>query len=202
MKFTPMGIEGAFLSEPFRHKDSRGFFQETFKFSQLQSQLGIDFKVHQVNQSSSCKGVIRGIHYDLSPQGQAKYVMCTRGRVWDVVVDLRVDSSTFGQWDSAELSADNGEAVLISEGLGHAFLALEDDSMVTYLCSTEYNPETEFQINALDSQLKISFGLIAQQGGIQDFTLSDRDLAAPDIQWALKNGNLPKMQSYGQSSRS
>jgi dTDP-4-dehydrorhamnose 3,5-epimerase len=115
-----------------------------------------------------------------------------------VVVDLRVDSSTFGQWDSAELSADNGAAVLISEGLGHAFLALEDNSMVTYLCSTEYNPETEFQINALDSQLKISFGLIAQQVGIQDFTLSDRDLAAPDIQSAMNNGNLPKMQWYGQ----
>jgi len=192
MKFTPMRVNGAYLSQPIRHEDSRGYFQEVFKFSLFESQLARAFHVRQVNQSSSGKGVIRGIHYDPSPQGQAKYVMCTQGRVWDVVVDLRIDSSTFGQWDSAELSADNGAAILISEGLGHGFLSLEDDSVLTYLCSSEYNPQTELQMNPLDTTLKINFDSVAERAGIQEFILSDRDRAAPGFEYCLKNGHFPK----------
>jgi dTDP-4-dehydrorhamnose 3,5-epimerase len=143
MPFQPMGIHGAFVFTPVRHGDSRGHFQESFKLSSLDKELGLGFEVKQVNQSTSAKGVIRGIHFADTPPGQAKYVSCLKGAIWDVVVDLRTESPTFGKWEGVEVSADNGKAVLIAEGLGHGFLSLQEGSVVTYLCSEEYSPEIE-----------------------------------------------------------
>jgi dTDP-4-dehydrorhamnose 3,5-epimerase len=186
-----MGIQGAFVFTPVRHEDSRGFFQESFKLSTLKEELGLDFEVKQVNQSTSAKGVIRGVHFADNPPGQAKYVSCLKGSIWDVVVDLRTKSSTFGNWEGVGLSAANGKSVLIAEGLGHAFLSLEEGSVVSYLCSEEYNPSTERQINPLDIDLAIDLSDVRAKFGINEFLLSDQDKQAQGFKQALENGLLP-----------
>lgn len=191
MPFTPLSIDGAFIFEPTKFNDSRGHFQENFKLSEFKSGLGVGFTVKQVNQSVSAKGVVRGIHFADHPPGQAKYVNCPRGRVWDVVVDLRQSSPTFGKWQGVELSETNGRSIFIAEGLGHAFLSLEDDSVVSYLCSEEYNPATERQINPLDDELAIGFLAAGATFGINKFVLSDRDRLAPGFRQAKAANILP-----------
>jgi dTDP-4-dehydrorhamnose 3,5-epimerase len=191
MPFQPMGIQGAFVFTPVRHKDSRGHFQESFKLSSLKTELGLGFEVKQVNQSTSAKGVIRGIHFADNPPGQAKYVSCLKGAIWDVVVDLRTESPTFGKWEGVEVSAENGKSVLIAEGLGHAFLSLEEGSVVSYLCSEEYNPTTERQINPLDKDLAIDFSGSGSKFGVEEFLLSEQDKKAQGFQEALGTGLLP-----------
>lgn len=177
MSFQEMKIKGAWLHTPIRNLDNRGHFEEQFKISQIESELGRTFTVKQVNQSVSKKGVVRGIHYTDSPEGQAKYVSCPKGRIWDVVVDLRKESPTYGQWDAVELSADNGQSVFISEGLGHAFLSLEDDSVASYLCTSEYAPEADRTINPLSIKLAIAF----ESSGITGFILSEKDSDSADF---------------------
>jgi len=190
MPFQPMGIPGAFVFTPVRHEDTRGHFQESFKLSELRQEIGISFEVKQVNQSSSAKGVIRGIHFATSPPGQAKYVTCPKGKIWDVVVDLRTDSPTFGEWEGVDISADNGKSVVIPEGLGHAFLSLEKNSVVSYLCSEEYRPLDEHQINPLDPEIGIDFLAVAKKFGVEKFVLSDQDKKAQTLKAALRSGNL------------
>jgi dTDP-4-dehydrorhamnose 3,5-epimerase len=175
MTFTPLKIEGVWLHTPKLWPDERGSFHEVFKLSLISEQLGRDFPVKQVNQSSSAAGVIRGIHWTDSPEGQAKYVSCPKGSLWDVVVDLRSDSETFGQWDARILSAENRQSLLISEGIGHAFMALEDGTVASYLCSSEFNPSADKTINPLDSTLKIRFSQTAQEFRINDLILSPKD---------------------------
>jgi len=191
MPFTPMSITGAFVFEPVKLADSRGHFQENFKLSTLLDELGIGFTVKQVNQSVSAKGVIRGIHFADNPPGQAKYVNCPKGTVWDVVVDLRRKSATFGTWEGVELSETNGKSVFIGEGLGHAFLSLEEDAVVNYLCSEEYNPTTERQINPLDQDLAIGFLTAGAPFGIKEFLLSEQDNLAPTFSQVQKMNLLP-----------
>lgn len=181
MPFQEMKINGAWIYTPMRHNDSRGSFEEKFKHSEIETQLGLTFTVKQVNQSVSNKGVIRGIHYTDGPQGQAKYVSCPKGIIWDVVVDLRRGSPTYGQWDAVELSAKNGLSVLISEGLGHAFLSLEDGSVSTYLCNSEYDSQSDKGFNPLSEALSIDFAKIAMHNGIDQMIISIRDEAAPDF---------------------
>jgi dTDP-4-dehydrorhamnose 3,5-epimerase len=177
MPFHEMKIKGAWVHAPIRHNDERGHFEEKFKISQIELELGRSFPVRQVNQSVSNKGVIRGIHYTDSPEGQAKYVSCPEGAIWDVVVDLRKDSLTFGKWCAVELSAQNGLSVFISEGLGHAFLSLQDGSVATYLCTSEYAPELDRTINPFSAKLEIPFDSL----GITEFCLSEKDSNAYDF---------------------
>ena len=193
MPFQPMGIHGAFVFTPVRHEDSRGHFQESFKLSGLNEELGLGFRVKQVNQSTSAKGVMRGIHFADNPPGQAKYVSCLKGAIWDVVVDLRTGSPTFGKWEGVEVSAANGKSVLIAEGLGHGFLSLEEGSVVTYLCSEEYNPKTERQINPLDVDLAIDFSGFGAGFGVERFLLSEQDQQAQGFTQALEDGLLPSL---------
>jgi dTDP-4-dehydrorhamnose 3,5-epimerase len=178
MPFKEMKIKGAWIHSPMRHRDERGHFEEQFKISQIESELGRSFTVKQVNQSVSNKGVIRGIHYTDSPEGQAKYVFCPKGAIWDVIVDLRKDSPTYGQWDAVELSAENGLSVFISEGLGHAFLSLEDGSVANYLCTSEYAPEFDVSINPWSPLLDIGFQAMARNRGIESFSLNLNDRTA------------------------
>jgi len=179
MPFEEMKIKGAWVHTPLRHHDNRGHFEEQFKLSLIEQELGRTFTVKQVNQSFSNKGVIRGIHYTDSPEGQAKYVSCPKGKIWDVVVDLRKDSPTYGQWDAVELSAENGLSVFISEGLGHSFLSLEDGSVVNYLCTSEYNAAADRTVNAFDAKLAIAFETTGSAYGITHFSLSAKDSEAP-----------------------
>lgn len=182
MTFTPLTIAGVWLHTPKVWLDERGSFHEVFKISQIRSQLGRDFDVKQVNQSVSSKGVIRGIHWTDSPEGQAKYVSCPKGSLWDVVVDLRPESATYGKWDARVLSAKNGDSLLISEGIGHGFLALEDGTVANYLCTSEFNPTADKTINPQDPNLAIDFQSIAQEFGISEFQLSPKDSEAGGFQ--------------------
>jgi dTDP-4-dehydrorhamnose 3,5-epimerase len=175
MAFHEMKIQGAWVHTPLRYQDSRGHFEEQFKLSAIQRELGLDFHVKQANQSVSQKGVIRGIHWTDSPEGQAKYVSCVSGSIWDVVVDLRHDSPTYGQWDSVEVTPQNGKSVVLSKGLGHAFLALEEETLINYLCTSEYDPLVDRTINPLDSDLNINFLEVARSFDIQSLNMSDRD---------------------------
>lgn len=175
MPFIEMKIHGAWVHTPTRFEDQRGHFEEQFKLSLIESELGRSFSVRQVNQSVSSKGVVRGIHWTDSPEGQAKYVSCTNGAMWDVVVDLRPNSPTYGDWDAVTITPENGQSVLISEGLGHVFLALEDRTTATYLCTSEYNPSADKTINPLDPNLAIGFEAVASRQGITSLTLSEKD---------------------------
>jgi dTDP-4-dehydrorhamnose 3,5-epimerase len=132
----------------------------------------------------SRRGTLRGIHFADVPPGQAKYVMCVAGSVRDVVVDLRVGSPTFGQWDVVLLDALDRRSVYLPEGVGHAFTALADDSVVVYLCSEGYAPGREHTIDPFDTELGIDWGLPREE-----LVLSDKDATALSL--AATMGSLP-----------
>jgi dTDP-4-dehydrorhamnose 3,5-epimerase len=192
MSFTPLKIEGSWVFTPKKFPDERGSFHEVFKLPTLTETLGFGFDVKQVNQSVSGAGVIRGIHWADVPPGQAKYVFCSRGSIWDAAVDIRVGSPTFGQFDGEFISAENGKCVLIKQGLGHVFLSLEDNTVVNYLCSEPFSPTTEHGINPLDAELAIPFEQILGNG---NFQISDKDLEAPSLATMLAEGRLPSFVS-------
>jgi dTDP-4-dehydrorhamnose 3,5-epimerase len=191
MTFQPMNIEGAWLFTPNTLLDSRGSFQESFRLDKIESVLGRAFSVKQINQSVSKAGVLRGIHFAKNPPGQAKYVTCVKGSVWDLVVDLRIGSPTFGQSEATLISESNGLGVLIEKGLGHAFLALEDDSTVSYLCDEYYSPENEFGLSIFDPDLNIDLRKISEEHGIGEILLSDKDKTAPTLSELKALGVLP-----------
>ena len=138
----------------------------------------------------SARGVLRGIHYADVPPGQAKYVTCVSGRVLDVIVDIREGSPTFGAWESVVLDDRTRNAVYLSEGLGHAFLSLEDGSTVVYLCSQPYAPSREHEINPLDPAIGIEWPVPAGE-----LELSAKDSAAPTLQEAQEAGQLPSYEA-------
>ena len=147
---NPLGIEGAWVYTPQVHSDDRGSFAEAFRGAEFAADLGYRLDVAQVNCSVSRRGVIRGIHYADVPPGQAKYVTCVAGAILDVVVDLRTGSPSFGKWEAVQLDADTRRAVFLSEGLGHAFMALTDGATALYLCSTPYAPGREHGVDPRD----------------------------------------------------
>lgn len=189
MSFTPLSIKGSWVFTPQKFEDERGSFHEVFKLSAISETLGFDFQVKQVNQSVSKAGVIRGIHWADVPPGQAKYVFCPRGSIWDIVVDIRVGSPTFGKWDADVISEQNGKALLIQEGLGHVFLALENNTVVNYLCNEPFNPGREHEINPFDEVIAIPFG---DKRNVSEFITSPKDKNAFSLGEANVKGLLPK----------
>jgi dTDP-4-dehydrorhamnose 3,5-epimerase len=130
--------------------------------------------------------VLRGLHFAQLPPSQAKYVTCVHGSIFDVVVDIRVGSPTFGQWDSVLLDDKDRRTIYISEGLAHGYLVLQDNSTMMYLCSAEYNPQREHTICATDPALAIDWPLVDGAANI-----SDRDAAAPSFDEVRASGLLP-----------
>ncbi len=187
MNFEPLGIEGVWLADSPVWSDDRGFFREWFRSEDVKAATGREFRIEQGNISLSCAGTLRGIHYSIAPRGQAKWVTCVTGSMQDVIVDIRPDSKTFGQWIDVELKGDSGKAVLISEGLGHGFLALEDKTAVAYLVSTPFSPTDEFEINPLDEKIGIVWGI-----DLGSLKISDKDKNAPTLTERLTEGKLPK----------
>ncbi len=179
-KLTPLSIEGAWLFESPTHGDDRGYFREWFKSSVVTETLGRQFNVSQANLSRSKKGVVRGIHFSLAPTGQAKWITCANGAIWDVVVDIRPESTTFKRWEAVELRAEDGKALLISEGLGHAFLSLVDDSVTSYLLTTPYSPKDEFAINPQDPEIAIKWPDLP-------LLFSEKDAGAPSLKEFLSS---------------
>ncbi|MGD0703513.1 MAG: dTDP-4-dehydrorhamnose 3,5-epimerase [Trebonia sp.] len=184
-----LGIAGALVYTPQVHRDDRGYFLEVFRGAEFAADLGHRLEVAQVNRSVSRRGVIRGIHYADVPPGQAKYVSCVSGAILDVIVDLRAGSPSFGKWEAVELDDASGRAVFLSEGLGHAFMALTDQATVTYLCSTPYAPGREHGVHPLDPALGIAWPL-DEAGGAP--VLSEKDAAQPSLEEALLAGRLPR----------
>lgn len=188
MKTRELSIAGAWEITPAVHTDSRGVFFEWFTDTSFTATTGHRLDLRQANCSVSRAGVLRGVHYAQLPPSQAKYVTCVRGAVLDVVVDIRVGSPTFGAWDAVTLDDSTHRAVYLSEGLGHAFLALRDDSTVAYLCSAGYDPAREHTISPLDPALGIDWSSWLPGG---ELVLSDRDRDAPTLQEARAGGLLP-----------
>ncbi|MGU3436492.1 dTDP-4-dehydrorhamnose 3,5-epimerase family protein [Actinomycetes bacterium M1A6_2h] len=179
MSLRELKVPGAFEYTPKQFGDDRGVFFEWFKASVFEPAVGHPLRLEQANCSVSAAGVLRGIHYTVNPPGQAKYVTCTRGAFLDVVVDLRQDSPTYGTWDSVLIDDVDRRAVYLPEGLGHAILSLEDKSTVMYLCSIEYTPSLDRDINPLDPDLAIDWPTHARDGSDLEYQLSDKDKAAP-----------------------
>jgi dTDP-4-dehydrorhamnose 3,5-epimerase len=186
MDLTPLEIDGAWLGRSKVWQDDRGNFREWFKFDEIAQITGIKFEVAQANLSQSKFGVVRGIHYSLAPEGQAKIVTCISGAIKDVVVDLRPKSPTFGRHLEFILKGGSGDILLIGPGLGHGFASLETDSIVSYLVTSKYSPEDEFEINPLDPALGINWGLSESE-----IVLSTKDAGAQSLAKARASGRLP-----------
>jgi dTDP-4-dehydrorhamnose 3,5-epimerase len=188
VKVRELAVAGAWEITPELHADNRGLFYEWLTDPQFQAFAGHRLGLRQANCSVSSAGVLRGLHFAQLPPSQAKYVTCLRGAVFDVVVDIRVGSPTFGRWDSVLLDDKSRRSVYISEGLAHGFLALHDDSTVIYLCSTTYDPAREHTIRATDPTLDIRW-----PGG--EHVLSDRDAEAPSLDDVRAAGLLPTWEA-------
>ena len=173
MTVTQIDIPGAWFFTPRQFSDDRGTFFEWFQDSTFMEASGHGFTLAQANCSISSKGTLRGIHFADVPPGQRKYVTCISGSAMDVLVDLRIGSPTFGEWRSVLLDTDKRNVVSIPNGVGHAFMALEDNTTIVYLCDQRYNPEGEHEIYPLDAEIGIDWPL-----GIEPL-LSPKDEAAP-----------------------
>ena len=179
MEFTSTAIEGVYLTQPQVYEDDRGSFHESFRKDQLFSGTGFHFEVAQSNVSQSPKGVIRGIHFKKHPPGQAKYISVDRGAILNVVIDLRKGSSTFKIFEVFELSSENRKSLFLGYGLGNAFISLENDTQVRYLCDSVFEPELEYGINPLEAS--IDWKRLAAPYGVQDFIISAKDRQAPAL---------------------
>ena len=186
MQATPYSISGVWRFDPVLRPDDRGVFLESFKESVFVETVGHSFDLAQMNISVSRAGTVRGVHFADVPPGQAKYVQCFSGKILDIVVDIRVGSPTFGQYEAIELDADSRSGLYISVGLGHAFCALSDSATVGYLCSEGYSPEREHGIHPLDPDLALPW----PQG--EHSVLSPKDAAAPPLAEAITSDLLPQ----------
>jgi dTDP-4-dehydrorhamnose 3,5-epimerase len=194
MQIRELSVPGAFEVTPQQFGDPRGVFLEWFKDAPFTDAAGHGFDLQQANLSVSAAGVVRGIHFADVPPSQAKYVTCAKGAVLDVVVDIRVGSPTFGRWDSVLLDDVDRRAIYLSEGLGHAFMSLEDDSTVLYLCSAPYAPGREHGIHPLDPEIDVAWPTTARDGSPLTPLLSDKDESAPTLAEAREQGLLPRLE--------
>jgi dTDP-4-dehydrorhamnose 3,5-epimerase len=180
-KDTP--FHGLKVIQRHPRKDSRGQFTRVFCSEEL-SAAGWRTPVMQINHSLTSEiGSVRGLHYQKPPKAEKKMLLCLRGRVWDVVVDLRSSSKTFLSWHAEELSADNNKAILIPEGFAHGFQVLEKESELLYLHSEQYAPQLEDGLSPLDPRLSISWPLPIAE-------MSDRDRGLPVLTDKYKGVSL------------
>jgi dTDP-4-dehydrorhamnose 3,5-epimerase len=186
VKARELQIADAWEFTPAQFPDSRGVFLNWYTADSVAEAVGHPLSLAQTNHSVSARDVVRGVHYAVVPPSQAKYVYCPSGAVLDIIVDIRVGSPTFGQHDVVKLDTVDYRAVYVSEGLGHMVVALADDSVVCYLCSTGYNPGAEKGISPLDPALGIELPANA--------ILSEKDGAAPTLAEAKEQGLLPRYE--------
>jgi dTDP-4-dehydrorhamnose 3,5-epimerase len=189
LEIRELSLAGSFELTPKQFPDARGVFLESYRFEELADAIGHRFVVGQSNVSVSKRGVVRGIHYADVPPSQAKYVTCTTGAVLDFVVDVRVGSPTFGQWESVRLDDEERRAVYIPEGMGHCFVALSDDATVHYLVSEVFNLEREHGITPLDADIDLRYPFASDE-----LLLSPKDLEAPTLARAVEEGLLPRYE--------
>ncbi len=173
-EFEKQEIEGVILVKPKVFGDNRGFFMETYRKSEF-FQNGITCDFIQDNHSKSSKGVLRGLHYQATPKPQAKLIRCSKGKVFDVIVDLRKNSKTFGKWFKAELSEENKNMLFIPAGFAHGFVGLSDEAELLYKTDTEFFPELDRGLLWNDEEIGIDWGI--------DFEpiLSEKDKIQPKL---------------------
>lgn len=176
MKATPTAIEGVLILEPRVFGDARGFFLESFNQRSFDELVGRHVEFVQDNHSRSARGVLRGLHYQVAPHTQGKLVRVTQGAVFDVAVDVREGSATFGRWVGFELSADNHRQLWLPPGMAHGFLVLSDSADFLYKTTDYYAPQAERSIRWDDKAIGVQWPL----GGITP-VLSAKDAAAPGL---------------------
>ncbi len=181
MKFIKTGIEGLLLIEPDVHADPRGYFFESYQYEKYR-EAGLANPFVQDNESKSGYGVIRGLHYQLEPYAQAKLVRVIRGRVYDVVVDLREGSPTFGKWLGFELTGKNKQQLFVPRGFAHGFAVLSNKVVLAYKCDRLYSREYERGISYRDPFLNIDWQIPENKQ-----IVSEKDKQAPDFENAERN---------------
>ncbi|ROS61809.1 dTDP-4-dehydrorhamnose 3,5-epimerase [Frigoribacterium sp. PhB160] len=186
MQIRELKIPDSYEVTPKQFGDDRGVFLEWYRFDRLAEAVGHSIDLRQANTSVSKRGVVRGIHFADVPRGQAKYVTATHGAVLDYVIDIRVGSPTFGQWDSVLLDGVDRRAIYLAEGLGHAFVALTDDATVSYLVTDTFDAQREHGIDPLDPEIGLVFPPEAGEA-----LLSPKDTDAPGLSEAAAAGLLP-----------
>ena len=174
-EFEKLGIDGVILVKPKVIGDNRGFFMESYKKSEFVKN-GIDVEFVQDNHSKSAKGVLRGLHYQAKPKSQAKLIRCSKGKIYDVVVDLRKDSKTFAKWLRVELSDENNYMLFIPEGFAHGFVVISDEAELLYKTNTEFAPELDRGVLWCDEDINVDWDL----GDIEPI-LSEKDKVQPKL---------------------
>ncbi len=170
MGFTRTELDGVLIYEPKVFPDDRGYFFESYNYNVF-IEAGLKYDFVQDNQSKSCYGVLRGLHYQLNPHSQTKLVRVIKGKIWDVVVDIRKKSPTYKKWRGVEISEDNFKQILIPRGFAHGFVVLTDDTIISYKCDNFYNKQSECGIRFDDPEINIDWKIPAK-----DILLSDKDL--------------------------
>lgn len=185
MQVRELEIAGSWEFTPPAFPDHRGLFAAPFQEQAFVEAVGHPLRLAQTNHSVSRRGTIRGVHFADVPPSQAKYVYCPFGALLDVIVDIRVGSPTFGRWTAVTLDSDKFNAVYVSEGLGHSFIALTENTAMSYICSEGFNPGAERGITPVDPALGLPW-----PSDIEPI-LSDKDLNAPTLAEAEAAGLLP-----------
>jgi len=172
-EFEKLEIDGLVLVKPKAFGDNRGFFLESYKKSDF-VQNGIDCEFVQDNHSKSTKGVLRGLHYQVKPKAQAKLVRCVRGKIYDVAVDIRPDSKTFGKWVKVELSEENKQMFFIPAGFAHGFVVLSEEAELLYKTNNEYSLEHDRGLLWNDKEINLDWG-------VDSPILSEKDKVQPKL---------------------
>ncbi|MDO9590816.1 MAG: dTDP-4-dehydrorhamnose 3,5-epimerase [Microcella sp.] len=186
MQIRELGIAGAVEFTPRQFPDDRGLFTEWYRFDTLAEAIGHPLDLRQANISVSRRGVVRGIHFADLPPSQAKYITVPHGAILDYVVDIRVGSPTFGQSEVVRLDSVDRRSLYVAEGLGHCFVALDDDTVVTYLVNDVFRPDREHAITPLDDEIGLELPFARDE-----LLLSPKDVAAPTLAEAQRLGTLP-----------
>jgi dTDP-4-dehydrorhamnose 3,5-epimerase len=181
MKIQETLLKGLYIVEPKVFEDTRGYFFESYNAGVLEK-FGISNRFVQDNQSKSSYGVIRGLHYQLQPKAQTKLLRVIEGKIYDVAVDVRKGSPTFGEWFGIELSAENKKQLLIPKGFAHGFSVLTETAVVFYKCDELYAPETDAGIIYNDPYLKIDWKIPVDKA-----LVSDKDSKLPAFKDAKNN---------------
>lgn len=174
LKIDGVEVDGVMLIKPKVFGDNRGFFMESYKKSEFIA-AGIDCEFIQDNHSKSTKGVLRGLHYQAAPKAQAKLVRCIKGKIYDVAVDIRPESKTFGKWVKVELSEENNHMLFIPEGFAHGFVVLSDEAEILYKASNEYSFEHDRGVLWCDKDININWDINFEP------ILSEKDKIQPTL---------------------
>ena len=173
MSFIKTALDGVLIFEPKVYKDDRGYFFESYS-KRLFAEHGLHYDFVQDNQSKSQYGVLRGLHYQLGQHAQTKLLRVLKGRIWDVVVDVRRNSSKYKKWIAVELTDEDFKQVLVPKGYAHGFVVLSDEAVVSYKCDTFYDKASEGGIKFDDPELNIDWKIPHK-----DLIISEKDLKNP-----------------------